>query len=64
MIGNIGDFIGQKVRLVIYKNNQVQIDLICRKLDKDIIALFSQYKFIDYHKTQVTGLNVIELVKE
>ena len=58
------NFIGQKVRIVLYKNSQVELDLICRKLDDEIAALFSQYKFIDYHKTQVTGLNVIELVKE
>ena len=64
MIGNIGDFIGQKVRIIIYKNNQVQIDMICRQLVKDIADLFTQYKFIGHHKTQVTGLNVIELVKE
>ena len=58
------DYINQKVRIVVYKNNEVQIDLICRNLDNDITALFSQYKFIGYHKTQVTGLNVIELLKE
>ena len=40
MIGNIGDFIGQKVRVVVYKNNEVQIDMICRKLDKEIASLF------------------------
>ena len=61
MIGNIGDFIGQKVRVVVYKNNEVQIDMICRKLDKEIASLFDNYKFLDYHKTQLTGLNVITL---
>ena len=65
MIDNIGDFIGQKrVRVIVYKNNEVQIDMICRQLDKDITGLFSQYKFIDYHKTKITGLSVIELLKE
>ena len=64
MIGNIGDFIGQKVRVVVYKNNEVQIDMICRKLDKEIASLFDKYKFLNHHITQVTGLNVIELVKE
>ena len=58
------EYIGQKVRIVVYKNNQVEVDMICRKLEKDIAALFSKYKFIGYHKTQVTGLNVIELLKE
>ena len=59
------DYIGQKVRIVIYnKQNEPEIDLICRKLDNEIAVLFSKYKFIDYHKTQVTGLNVITLVKE
>ena len=60
----LSNFIGQKVRIVVYNHNEVQIDLICRNLDNDIAALFSQYKFIGYHKTQVTGLNVIELLKE
>ena len=58
------NFIGQKVRVVVYKNNEVQIDMICRKLDKEIASLFDKYKFIDYHKTKITGLTVIELVKE
>ena len=60
----LNDYIGQKVRIVVYKNNEVQIDMICRKLDNEIASLFSNYKFIGYHKTQVTGLNVIELLKE
>ena len=60
----LNDYIGQKVRIVVYKNNEVQIDLICRKLDNEITALFSRYKFIGYHKTKVTELNVIELLKE
>ena len=57
-------YINQKVRIILYNHNEVQIDLICKKLDKEIAALFDNYKFIDYHKTQVTGLNVIELLKE
>ena len=60
----LNDYIGRKVRIVVYNHNQVEIDLICRNLDNDIAALFSQYKFIGYHKTQVTELNVIELLKE
>ena len=58
------DYIGQKVRIILYNHNEVQIDMICRKLDNEIAALFDKYKFIEYHKTQVTGLNVIELLKE
>ena len=58
------DYIGQKVRVILYKNNQVEVDMICRKLDKEIAGLFDKYKFIDYHKTKITQLNVIELVKE
>ena len=58
------DFIGQKVRIIIYKNNQVEVDLICKNLDNEIAAYFSKYKFIGYHKTQITSLNVIELLKE
>ena len=65
MIGNIGNFIGQKrVRLIVYKNNEPEIDLICKELSKDIANLFSQYKFRNFHKTQITQLSVIELVKE
>ena len=60
----LNDYIGQKVRIIIYKNNQVEVDMICRKLDNEIADLFSKYKFIGYHKTKVTELNVIELVKE
>ena len=59
----LSNFIGQKVRIVIYKNNQVEIDMICRQLDKDIASLFDKYKFMNYHKTKITGLSVIELVK-
>ena len=58
------DYIGQKVRIIIYSHNQVEVDMICRKLDKEIAALFTRYKFIGYHKTKVTELNVIELLKE
>ena len=58
------DYIGQKVRIIIYDHNQVEVDMICRKLNNEIAALFSKYKFIDYHKTKITGLNVFELVKE
>ena len=58
------DYIGQKVRIVVYNHNEVQIDLICKKLDNEIAALFTKYKFIGYHKTSVTELNVIELLKE
>lgn len=47
------DYIDQKVRIIIYKNNQVEVDMICRKLDKEIAALFDKYKFIDYHKTKL-----------
>ena len=60
----LSNFIGQKVRIVLYNHNEVQIDLICKNLDNEIAALFDKYKFIGYHKTQVTGLNVIELLKE
>ena len=58
------DYIGQKVRIVVYKNNEVQIDMICRKLDNETCNFFNKYKFIGYHKTKVTQLNVIELIKE
>ena len=58
------NFIGQKIRVVVYKNNELQIDMICRKLDDEVAALFTKFKFLDYHKTKVTGLNVIELLKE
>ena len=58
------DYIGQKVRIIIYSHNQVEIDMIYRKLDNDIAGLFDKYKFIGYHKTKVTELNVIELLKE
>ena len=65
MIGNIGDFIGQKVRVVVFnKQNEPEIDLICKEFSKDIAALFDNYKFLDYHITSLTQLNVIELVKE
>ena len=56
------DYIGQKVRIIVYKNNEVQIDMITRQLDKETCNFFSRYKFIGYHKTQITSLNVIELI--
>ena len=55
------DYIGEKVRIILYKNNEVQIDMITRQLDKETRNFFSRYKFIGYHKTQVTELIVIEL---
>ena len=58
------EYIGEKVRIIVYKNNEVQIDMICRKLDNEIAALFDKYKFIGHHKTKITELNVIELLKE
>ena len=58
------DYINQKVRIILYNHNQVEVDMICRKLDNDIAVLFSKYKFIGYHKTPVTELIVIELLKE
>ena len=58
----LSKFIGEKVRIVVYKNNEVQIDMICKKLDKEIVALFDKYKFIGHHKTKITELNVIELL--
>ena len=61
----LSNFIGQKVRIIIYnKQNEPEIDLICKELDKEITALFSKYKFRNFHKTQITQLSVIELVKE
>ena len=56
------DYIGQKVRIIVYKNNEVQIDMITKKLDKETCNFFSRYKFIGYHKTHITTFNVIELV--
>ena len=58
------NFIGQKVRIIIYKHNQVEVDMICRQLDKETADLFSKYSFVHYHKTNVTELNVIELIKD
>ena len=59
------DYIGQKVRVVLYnKQNEPEIDLICKELTKDIATLFNECKFLNYHKTPVTETNVIELVKE
>ena len=55
------DFINQKARIVVYKNNEVQIDMITRKLDNETCNFFSRYKFIGHHKTKVTQINVIEL---
>ena len=55
------DYIGQKIRIVVYKNNEVQIDMITKHLDEESCNFFSRYKFIGYHKTQKTSLNVIEL---
>ena len=60
----LNDYIGQKVRIIVYKNNEVQIDLICKNLCNEIVTLFDKYKFIGYHKTKITELSVIELVKE
>ena len=60
----LSNFIGNKVRLVVYANNLVEIDMICRKLDKETCNFFSRFKYIGYHKTPVTELIVIELLKE
>ena len=62
MIDNIGNFIGQKVRIIVYKNNEVQTDMITRKLDKVTCNFFSRFKYIGHHITPVTQLIVIELI--
>lgn len=61
----LNNFIGEKVRIVVYnKQNEPEIDLMCKHLDKESCNFFSQYKFMNFHKTKITGLNVITLVKE
>ena len=59
----LNKFIGQKCRIIIYKDNQIVVDMICKELDHETIELFNKYKCIDYHKTEITDVNVIKLVK-
>ena len=61
----LSNFIGDRVRVIIYnRQNELEIDLMCKELSKDIATLFNQFKYIGFHKTLVTETNVIELVKE
>ena len=58
------DYIGNRVRIIIRKNNAVIGDYITYKLDKETAIYFSKYRFKGVHNSLSTGIFIIDMVKE
>ena len=58
------DYIGNRVRIIIRKNNAVIGDYITYKLDKETAMYFSKYKFKGVHNSLSTGIFIIDMVKD
>ena len=58
------DYIGNRVRIIIRKNNAVIGDYITYKLDKETAMYFSRYKFKGVHNSLSTGIFIIDMVKD
>ena len=58
------DYIGNRVRIIIRKNNAVIGDYITYKLDKETAIYFSKYKFKGVHNSLSTGIFIIDMIKE
>ena len=58
------DYIGNRVRIIIRKNNAVIGDYITYKLDKETAIYFSKYKFKGVHNSLSTGIFIIDMVKD
>ena len=60
----LSDYIGNRVRIIIRKNNGIIGDYITYKLDKETAAYFSKYRFKGVHNSLSTGIFIIDMVKE
>ena len=58
------DYIGNRVRIIIRKNNAVIGDYITYKLDKETAIYFSKYRFKGVHNSLSTGIFIIDMVKD
>ena len=58
------DYIGNRVRIIIRKNNAIIGDYMTYKLDKETAIYFSRYKFKGVHNSLSTGIFIIDMVKE
>ena len=60
----LSDYIGNRVRIIIRKNNAVIGDYITYKLDKETAIYFSKYRFKGVHNSLSTGIFIIDMVKD
>ena len=60
----LSDYIGNRVRIIIRKNNAILGDYMTYKLDKETAIYFSKYKFKGVHNSLSTGIFIIDMVKE
>ena len=58
------DYIGNRVRIIIRKNNAIIGDYITYKLDEPTAMYFSRYKFKRVHNSLSTGIFIIDMVKD
>ena len=58
------DYIGNRVRIIIRRNNAVIGDYITYKLDKETAIYFSKYRFKGVHNSLSTGIFIIDMVKD
>ena len=57
-------FLGRKCRIIVRQGERIIVDFITSKLEKEYLIAFKNFKYEGAHKTLVTGIDVIELVKE
>ena len=60
----LNDYIGNRVRIIIRKNNVVIGDYITYKLDKETAIYFSKYRFKGVHNSLSTGIFIIDMIKD
>ena len=58
------DYIGNRVRIIIRKNNAIIGDYMTYKLDKETAVYFSKYRFKGDHSSLSTGIFIIDMVQE
>ena len=60
----LSNYIGNRVRIIIRKNNAIIGDYMTYKLDKETADYFSKYRFKGVHNSLSTGIFIIDMVKE
>ena len=58
------DYIGNRVRIIIRRNNAIIGDYMNYKLDKETAMYFSKYRFKGVHNSLSTGIFIIDMVKD